>query len=102
MSTALPRRISDIRDEALGGIRSATTVADVHAVRREVLGRSGRLPSLRRGVGALPPDEHRTVGAAIHEAQQAVTAAIETREQELLYTESAVPRLYRSNTRLSG
>lgn len=73
-------------------IRSVTTVADLDVVRREVLGKSGTLPGLRRGVGALPAEERRTVSAAIHEAQQGVTAAIEAREQELLDTESALPR----------
>ena len=87
MSTTLPDQVSDIREDALARIQSATTVADLDTVRREVLGKSGTLPGLRRGVGALPADERRTVGAAIHEAQQAVTAAIEAREQELLDTE---------------
>lgn len=83
MSTTLPHQISDIPEEALAHIRSATTVADLDMVRREVLGKSGTLSALRRGVGVLPAEERRTVGAAIHEAQQAVTAAIEAREQEL-------------------
>jgi phenylalanyl-tRNA synthetase alpha chain len=85
MSTTLLRQVADIREEALAGIRSATTVAGLDAVRREVLGKSGTLPGLRRGVGALPPEDRRT-------AQQAVTAAIEAREQELLDTEPALPR----------
>jgi phenylalanyl-tRNA synthetase alpha chain len=92
MSTTLPDQVSDIRKDALARIQSATTVADLDTVRREVLGKSGTLPGLRRGVGALPADERRTVGAAIHEAQQAVTAAVEAREQELLDTEPALPR----------
>jgi phenylalanyl-tRNA synthetase alpha chain len=92
MSTTLLRQVSEIREGALAGIRSAATVADLDAVRREVVGKQGTLPGLRRGVGALPPDDRRTVGAAIHEAQQAVTAAIEAREQELLDTEPALPR----------
>ena len=92
MSTTLLRQISEIRERSLAGIRSAATVAGLDVVRRDVLGKSGTLSMLRRGVGALPPEERRTVGAAIHEAQEAVTAAIEAREQELLDTEPALPR----------
>jgi phenylalanyl-tRNA synthetase alpha chain len=92
MSTTLLRQISDIHEKALAGIRSATTVADLDGVRREVLGKQGTLLGLRRGVGALAPDDRRTVGAAIHDAQQALTTAIEAREQDLLDTEPALPR----------
>ena len=92
MSTTLLRQIAEIREGALVGIRSATTVTGLDAVRREVLGKSGTLPGLRRGIGALPPDDRRTVGAALHEAQERIAADIEARERELLDTEPALPR----------
>jgi phenylalanyl-tRNA synthetase alpha chain len=92
MSTTLLHQIAEIREEALAAIRSATTVTGLDAVRREVLGKSGTLLGLRRGIGALSPDDRRTAGAALHEAQQAVTAGIKAREQELLATEPALAR----------
>jgi phenylalanyl-tRNA synthetase alpha chain len=92
MNDTLLRQIADTREEALLDIRSATTVTGLDAVRREVLGKSGTLLGLRRGIGALPPDDRRTVGTALHEAQQRITADIEAREKELLDAEPALPR----------
>lgn len=91
MSTTLLAQISQIRTDALARVASAATITDLDVTRREVLGKSGSIPGLRRGLGALPAEDRSTVGAAIHEAQQTLATAVETREQELLDAEPALP-----------
>jgi len=56
------------------------------------LGKSVSLLVLRRGIGALVAEERKTVGAALHEAQQQITADLEARVQELFDSEPALPR----------
>ncbi|HEX6501111.1 MAG TPA: phenylalanine--tRNA ligase subunit alpha [Micromonosporaceae bacterium] len=86
------RRIADIRAEALAAIRAAASPAELDAVRRRVLGRSGVLPALRRRLGSLPVEGRRTVGAAPHEAQQSITTELDARQRDLLDSEPALPR----------
>lgn len=91
MSTTLLDQITQIRTDALHRVASAATITDLDTTRREVLGKSGSIPALRRRLGTLPAEDRRTVGAAIHEAQQTLTTAVDTREQELLDAEPALP-----------
>lgn len=86
------RQISDIRDKALAGIRGSVSLPGLDAVRREVLGKTGTLLVLRRGIGTLAPGHRKSVGAALNEAQQHITAALEAKQRELLDTEPALPR----------
>ena len=92
MSTGLLREIDDIRANALAAVRSADSLSRLDAVRRDVFGKSGTLLRVRRGIGALGPDERRVVGAALHDAQQAITATIQACEQVLLDNQPALPR----------
>lgn len=86
------RQVEQIKKKALAGTRAATSLADLIEVRREVLGKSGSLPVLRRSLGELPAEDRKTVGTAVHEAQQLITAALDAREQELLDSEPALTR----------
>ncbi|MFO7302287.1 MAG: phenylalanine--tRNA ligase subunit alpha [Acidobacteriota bacterium] len=65
-------------DEALSQAQSA---ADLKAVRDRFLGRkSGRLTALLKTLGSLPPDERRTVGAAVNALKQTFEARLAERE----------------------
>jgi phenylalanyl-tRNA synthetase alpha chain len=85
-------QIEQIRDAARAHIGGSGSLAELHAVRRDVLGKAGTLPGLRRAVGSLEPDARKQVGAALHEAQQLVSAELDAREQDLLDTEPALDR----------
>ncbi|WP_282701147.1 phenylalanine--tRNA ligase subunit alpha [Streptomyces sp. CC219B] len=88
---SLLSRVEDVRATALGSIRGAASPTAVADIRRDVLGKSGSLLLLRRNLGTLAPEDRKAVGAAVHEAQQVLTAALDTREQELLDAEPALP-----------
>ncbi|MFB9236017.1 phenylalanine--tRNA ligase subunit alpha [Plantactinospora siamensis] len=86
----LLRDLTALTADARAAVRAAATPAELAAVRRELLGRSGTLPALRRRIGPLPAADRRTAGAALHAVQQQLTAEIETRERDLLDAEPAV------------
>ena len=82
--------LAEARERALVGARVAETLADLDAVRRYTIGRSGTLPAIRRAIGTLDADARKRVGAALAEAQAEVAAVLETRERELLDAEPAL------------
>ncbi|MFC7546098.1 phenylalanine--tRNA ligase subunit alpha [Plantactinospora sp. GCM10030261] len=88
----LRRDITVLNEQTLDRIRAAASISDVDAIRRDVLGRSGRLPAIRREIGALPAEDRRVVGAALHEAQTLITGDLDARQRHLLDTEPALPR----------
>lgn len=91
-SRLLLLQVEQARDSALAGIGGATSLAAMAEVRHQVLGKAGPLLLMRRGLGALAAEDRKIVGAAVHEAQQLLTAALGAREQELLDVEPALPR----------
>jgi phenylalanyl-tRNA synthetase alpha chain len=83
--------IAAIRTGAGHAIGSARIQSDLDAVRRDVLGKSGSLTRLRSSVGRLDAENRKAVGAAVHAAQQELSAALDVRQRELLEAESALP-----------
>lgn len=72
-----------LEDEALAAIRSAATQAALDEARVRYLGRNGRVTALLRGLGALPPEARAEAGQAANELKRTLTAALETRREEL-------------------
>ena len=64
-------------------VASSRDVAALDAVRVAALGRKGSLTELLKSLGARPAEERRVAGAAINDAKNTVTAALETRRAEL-------------------
>ncbi len=59
----LTRELETLRDDALGSIAAAVDVAALEALELDILGKKGRLTTVLRGIGALPPDDRPRVGA---------------------------------------
>ena len=53
----LTRDLEALRDDALGSIAAAADVAALEALEVDILGKKGRLTTVLRGIGALPPDD---------------------------------------------
>ena len=70
----LTRDLEALRDDALGSIATTDDVAALEALEADILGKKGRLTTVLRGIGALPPDDRPRVGAVAN----AVRGAIET------------------------
>lgn len=86
------RVIADARERALAEIGEATTAKTLAGVRRDVLGKSGALPLLRRTLGSLPIEERKHIGAAIHAALTQIEATLDAREEATLDSEPALSR----------
>jgi phenylalanyl-tRNA synthetase alpha chain len=77
--TDLTRDLEATRDDALARIKAASDVATLEAIELDVLGRKGRLTTVLRGIGGLPPEDRPRVGAVANVVRQAVEKAIEER-----------------------
>ncbi|MGH3322211.1 MAG: phenylalanine--tRNA ligase subunit alpha [Streptosporangiaceae bacterium] len=89
-SDDLLQRLANAREQALTALRGARTTAALDVVRRDVVGRSGALPEIRRSIGSLRVDDRKRVGAALNQAMREVEAALRERERELLDSEPAL------------
>ncbi len=87
-------RIAQLRAQAEQAIAAATDTHALEEVRIRYLGRKAELPNLLRHVAELAPEQRAATGQAANEARQAMTAAIETRGQQLA-TEELQRRLER-------
>ncbi len=83
--------VAAIHLSATDAVRRAATIAELDAVRRQVLGRSGTLSAIRRTIGQLAEQDRKAVGTAVTEAQRDITEALAQQEQELLDSEPAWP-----------
>jgi phenylalanyl-tRNA synthetase alpha chain len=82
MTTGLDR-LADVERDALEGLRAASDDAGLEAWRTRILGRSGALTGILRGIGELPAEERRDVGAAANRVKVALEAALEERRAAL-------------------
>src|SRR5690606_13438728 len=82
MTTAIDQ-VAEVEREAREALEAAADEAGLEAWRTRVLGRSGTLTGILRGLGALPAEERREVGQAANLAKQALEAALEARRDAL-------------------
>ena len=76
-------RVQDILDRALADIAGARSTSALEQVRVRVLGRSGELTALLRGLGKVPAAERPRVGQEANQAKSRLEAAIEKRLETL-------------------
>jgi phenylalanyl-tRNA synthetase alpha chain len=72
----LTRDLENLRDETLAAIAAASDVPALEAIELDVLGRKGRLTSVLRGIGGLPPEDRPRVGAVANTVREAIEAAL--------------------------
>jgi phenylalanyl-tRNA synthetase alpha chain len=70
-------------DAALHEIATAPDLRELQALRVRHLGKKGELTEQLKGLGSLPGDERRVVGAALHERKRAIEGALDARKAEL-------------------
>ena len=76
-------RIASIERDALAALGAAADEGAIEGWRLSVLGRSGELTSVLRGIGGLDPEERKAVGAEANRAKQVLEAALEERREAL-------------------
>lgn len=78
--TELTSRLLDLESEALGALDAAATGEELEALRITFLGRKdGRISSILRMLGSLPPDERKAVGAEANRVRDRLEAGISER-----------------------
>lgn len=75
--------LQNLQQEALEQIGAAPNLAALEEVRVRVLGRKGALTEVLRGLGALSPEERPAAGQLANVVKEAVTQALEERQQLL-------------------
>ncbi|HEV7604264.1 MAG TPA: phenylalanine--tRNA ligase subunit alpha [Candidatus Limnocylindrales bacterium] len=79
----LTRDLETLRDQTLAAIAGSSDVAALEALELEVLGKKGRLTTILRGIGALPPDDRPRVGAVANAVRGAIEVALAERGADL-------------------
>ncbi|MBI4496821.1 MAG: phenylalanine--tRNA ligase subunit alpha [Chloroflexi bacterium] len=82
-------QLTGIEAQAVAELRAMTDVRSLEEWRVAYLGRSGRLTQVLRGLGSLPIEERRTVGAQANEVKRRLEALLEEKEAALRQTELA-------------
>jgi phenylalanyl-tRNA synthetase alpha chain len=75
----LTRDLESLRGDALAAIEGAPDTATLGALELDVLGKKGRLTTVLRGIGALPPDDRPKVGAIANAVREAIESALAER-----------------------
>ncbi len=75
--------VEDVKSQAFRDLGSATGLEELEQWRISYLGRSGRLTQLLRGLGSVPPEKRRQVGAAANQAKSLMEESLASREQAL-------------------
>lgn len=83
-------QVSSLLNQALEKLDLASTSQEILALETEFLGKSGSLPGLMKGIGALPPDQKPLLGAAVNKAKAELQAAIELKASIIRKGERAV------------
>ena len=71
--------LASLQAETEAALAAATDLRALDAVRVGVLGKSGSLSGLLKGLGAVAPDQRKERGAALNRLKGAIEAAIEAR-----------------------
>ncbi len=85
----LTRDLETLRADALMSIEAAPDTAILDALEVDVLGKKGRLTSVLRGIGALPPDDRPKVGAVANAVRGSIEGALAERGRALRGSELA-------------
>ena len=86
---SLPDRLTELEHAGLARIGEAAGLAELDAIRDELLGEGSEIAGARRGLRDASPEERKAVGRAVNEATRAITGAIEDRRAELAAAEEA-------------
>jgi phenylalanyl-tRNA synthetase alpha chain len=75
----LTHDLETLSAEALAAIEAAKNTATLEALEVDVLGKKGRLTTVLRGIGGLPPEDRPKVGAVANVVRGAIEAALAER-----------------------
>ncbi len=88
----LLQQLEQLRQEAAAALAQATTAEAIKTWHAEYLGRKGRLTSILRNVGSLPPEERRLVGKVANEVKDYLESALQERQTAIAQAELEAAR----------
>ena len=77
------QQLTTLVDAAIADFTAATEPAKLEDAKARYLGKDGTLTALLKGLGKLPPEERKTVGAEINRAKESIELALVTRREAL-------------------
>ncbi|MDX1690636.1 MAG: phenylalanine--tRNA ligase subunit alpha [Acidimicrobiia bacterium] len=83
-------RLQTIRAEGIERLAAAASVAELEAVRDELLGDDSEVASARRGLRDADPADRKAIGRAVNEVTTALTTAAEERREDLAAEEERI------------
>jgi phenylalanyl-tRNA synthetase alpha chain len=83
----LVKKLEALQAEAEAALVGAKSSAETEAWFRDYLGRKGALTNALQGIGQLPAEERPLIGKVANEVKVALTAALESRQQEIANAE---------------
>ncbi len=79
----LATELAILVDAAIADFTAATEPAKLEDAKARYLGKDGSLTALLKGLGKLPPEERKAVGAEINRAKESIELALVTRREAL-------------------
>lgn len=83
-------QVTSLLSQALNRLATASSSQALQALEAEFLGKSGSLPGLMKGIGALPPDQKPLLGGAVNKAKAELQAALDAKKAAIKKAERAI------------
>ena len=80
---ALSDEIAQLQNEAIERIGRADSLDSLNEARVRYLGRKGAVTAILKGLGKLPPEERKAIGAAANKARAAIENALQQAHEKL-------------------
>src|SRR5712664_512619 len=79
----MKEQLEEIRARALSELSDSATVDQIENVRVRVLGRSGELTEIMRGMGKVPAEERPTIGRLVNQIKAELEGRIEALNEKM-------------------
>lgn len=79
----MSQNLDELQAAAVAEINAATDVRALEQLRVDLLGKKGRVTELLKTLGGMAPDERKTFGERVNRVKEALSSALQTRNETL-------------------
>ena len=76
-------RLKELQIEAINEVSNTTDLKELNDLRVKYLGKKGPIQEVMKNMKDMQPEERKSAGAVSNEVKNAISAAIETKKEEL-------------------